>query len=63
MLKAGHDITGPELVDHVKVRIARYKAPREVVAIEALPKTSTGKIQKVVLRDDAWSEKTTRIQG
>ncbi|CAM3213619.1 fatty-acyl-CoA synthase [Williamsia muralis] len=63
VLKAGHDITGPELVDHVKVRIARYKAPREVVVIEALPKTSTGKIQKVVLRDDAWSEKTTRIQG
>jgi fatty-acyl-CoA synthase len=63
VLKAGHDITGPELVDHVKVRIARYKAPREVVVIEELPKTSTGKIQKVVLREDAWAEKTARIQG
>lgn len=42
-------ITGAELIDWLKGRIARYKVPRHVV-FGALPKTSTGKIQKFALR-------------
>ncbi len=59
VLKPNTDASGPDLVEHVKQRIARYKAPgRGRVA-----KTSTGKIQKVILRDEAWAGKTARIQG
>ncbi|HEY2224864.1 acyl--CoA ligase family protein [Actinomycetospora sp.] len=42
------------LVEHVRVHLARYKAPKRVVFGE-LPKTSTGKIQKNVLRDQERS--------
>jgi fatty-acyl-CoA synthase len=43
-------VTEKELIEHVKSRIARFKAPRQVHFGE-LPKTGTGKIQKFVLRE------------
>ena len=48
--------TQDELVAHVRQHIARYKAPRAVVFRDELPKTSTGKIQKHVLRVDAAAD-------
>ena len=46
----GREVGADELVAHVKDRLARYKAPEQVVFVDALPKTSTGKIQKFELR-------------
>ena len=40
------------LQDHVKATIAPYKYPRRIIFVTALPKTSTGKIQRFRLRDD-----------
>lgn len=51
--RANQQITQEELISHVRGQIARYKAPRAVVLRDELPKTSTGKIQKHVLRVDA----------
>ena len=48
-LHEGASATEEELVEHVRARLARFKAPKAVVFGE-LPKTSTGKIQKYVLR-------------
>ncbi|WP_275293458.1 AMP-binding protein [Amycolatopsis sp. La24] len=42
--------TEQEIIDHVRQRLARFKAPKSVTFGE-LPKTSTGKIQKFVLRE------------
>jgi acyl-CoA synthetase (AMP-forming)/AMP-acid ligase II len=42
--------TTEEIRDHVAARIARYKAPREVVVVDELPKLPTGKIDKKLLR-------------
>src|SRR5215210_7218133 len=53
-LKKGREATEEEIIDFVKGRIARYKAPAAVEFPEELPKTSTGKIQKFVLRDREW---------
>jgi 2-aminobenzoate-CoA ligase len=39
-----------ELQDHVKAVIAPYKYPREIEFVRALPKTSTGKLQRFSLR-------------
>jgi benzoate-CoA ligase len=36
---------------HVQSRLAPYKYPRWIEFIDELPKTATGKIQRVVLRD------------
>jgi len=51
VLVPGGEATPAELIDHVKSTIARYKAPRDVEIVDALPKTSTGKIQKFELRN------------
>ena len=48
------DLTEEEVVAWCRDRIARYKTPRTVV-FGPLPKTSTGKIQKFVLRERAKS--------
>ncbi|WP_370591507.1 acyl--CoA ligase family protein [Saccharopolyspora montiporae] len=48
-LRSGARTTEQELIDHVRERIARFKAPRYVVFGD-LPKTSTGKLRKNVLR-------------
>ncbi len=49
VLRPGMRATGDELIEFVCGRIARFKAPREI-RFEELPKTSTGKIQKYLLR-------------
>ena len=48
-LHEGANATAEELQEHVRARLARFKAPKQVV-FGPLPKTSTGKIQKYVLR-------------
>jgi 2-aminobenzoate-CoA ligase len=39
-----------ELQQHVKERIAPYKYPRRIEFVDALPRTLTGKVQRIVLR-------------
>jgi fatty-acyl-CoA synthase len=53
-LKPGARVTGEELIEFCRGQMAKFKAPRAVVFGE-LPKTSTGKIQKFVLREKAKS--------
>ena len=40
-----------ELQDHVKRELAPYKYPREVEFVDALPRTETGKVRRVELRE------------
>jgi len=49
-LKSGADATERDLIDHARDRLAHFKAPRRVI-FGPLPRTSTGKIQKKLLRD------------
>ena len=49
-LKEGQRTTAAELIDFCRERLAHFKCPRLVVFRE-LPKTSTGKIQKFVIRE------------
>jgi fatty-acyl-CoA synthase len=53
-LKPGATVSEEELIEFCRKHLARFKAPRAVVFGE-LPKTSTGKIQKFVLREKAKS--------
>jgi fatty-acyl-CoA synthase len=59
-LKPGATASESELIEHCRSRIARYKAPRSV-ELGPLPKTSTGKIQKYVLREREWKGRDKRI--
>jgi len=63
VLRAGASATQEELIAHVRAKIAGYKAPRDVSVIVELPKTSTGKIQKFVLREKDWAGHEKRVKG
>jgi fatty-acyl-CoA synthase len=63
VLRAGTSATQQELIAHVKTKIAGYKAPREVAITVELPKTSTGKIQKFMLREKEWAGHGRRVKG
>jgi fatty-acyl-CoA synthase len=49
-LRENATVTGAELTDHVRTQLARFKAPKRII-FGPLPKTSTGKVQKNLLRD------------
>jgi fatty-acyl-CoA synthase len=51
-LKPGAEASEAEIIAHCRERLARFKAPKAVV-FGPLPKTSTGKVQKYVLRERA----------
>jgi fatty-acyl-CoA synthase len=51
-MKPGHTATADELIEWCRGRLARYKCPRTIVFAE-IPKTSTGKVQKFALREQA----------
>jgi len=53
-LRPGGAATETEIVEHCRAHLARFKVPRTVV-FGPLPKTSTGKIQKFMLRQQAKS--------
>ena len=63
VLRAGHSATQEELIEYVRTKIARFKAPRAIDIVVELPKTSTGKIQKFVLRQPEWAGRTHGIHG
>jgi acyl-CoA synthetase (AMP-forming)/AMP-acid ligase II len=48
-----HVLTAEELIGYCRGRIASFKIPRQVLFIDEFPMTSSGKIQKVVLREEA----------
>jgi 2-aminobenzoate-CoA ligase len=63
VLKAGAEATAGELQDLVKQRIAPYKYPRTIEFVATLPRTSTGKVQRFVLRQQAESAAASADAG
>jgi len=53
-LKEGASASVEEIIEYCRARMARFKAPKTVV-FGPLPRTSTGKIQKFLLREKAKS--------
>ncbi len=47
----GSAVSGEELQEFARARLARYKVPKSVVFVDALPLTGPGKIDKVRLRE------------
>ncbi|MFD0537148.1 AMP-binding protein [Actinomadura luteofluorescens] len=50
-LRPGRTATQEELVAHCRERLANFKVPREVVFVDDLPKTASGKIWRVKLKE------------
>lgn len=51
--QAGAALTVDEILAHCATRLARFKVPTVVELRESLPKTSIGKIEKKVLRQQS----------
>ncbi len=57
-------LTAEELLEYLASRLGRYKLPRIIeFSDEPLPKTGTGKIRKLVLKERFWAGKEKRVQG
>jgi len=59
-LKPGQRATEAEIIEFCRQHIAHFKCPAGV-EFGDLPKTSTGKVQKFVLRDKEWKGQAKRI--
>ena len=51
--RPGSTIDAGEITRHVGAHLARFKVPRDVVFVEALPRNALGKVQHFRLRDIA----------
>jgi acyl-CoA synthetase (AMP-forming)/AMP-acid ligase II len=49
--KPGESVDPDELIAALKMRLDGFKVPKSVIVTDELPKTSTGKIQKNLVRD------------
>ena len=54
--RAGVELTKDDVIAHCKKHLASFKVPK-IIVFKELPKTSTGKIQKFILREEAESIK------
>ncbi|GII25652.1 acyl-CoA synthetase [Planosporangium mesophilum] len=50
VLKAGTTVSEEELLDFLRGRLARYKIPKSVVFVDALPRNAAGKLLKGTVR-------------
>jgi fatty-acyl-CoA synthase len=49
--KPGAEVTRDTVLDYLKAKVARWWLPDDVVFIDEIPHTATGKISKVALRE------------
>ncbi len=62
--KPGATLTVEQLVEFLQDRLGKFKLPRVIeFTADPLPKTGTGKIRKLVLRERFWEGREKRVQG
>ncbi len=52
----GVDVTADAVMGHCLARLAKFKVPKTIVLTDTIPRTSSGKVQKHVLRERALAE-------
>jgi fatty-acyl-CoA synthase len=64
VLKPGASLTEAELLHFLEKSLGKFKLPRVVeFTTEPLPKTGTGKIRKMMIKERFWAGKEKRVQG
>ncbi|KGX92118.1 AMP-dependent synthetase [Pontibacillus halophilus JSM 076056 = DSM 19796] len=56
VLRSGEALTEMELITFCRERLAHFKVPKGITFMNELPKTASGKIQKVLLRKSFWQD-------
>lgn len=55
VIKPGAEATAQEVIDHVASKIARYKKPKHVVFVDALPKSDNGEVDRAAVKKEHGS--------
>lgn len=64
VLRPAAQLTDATLLDFLRERLAKFKLPRIIeYSAEPLPKTGTGKIRKLEIRERFWSGEKARVRG
>jgi fatty-acyl-CoA synthase len=58
VVKEGHALTEQEVIEFCQGKLARYKIPKSVAFVDALPRTAAGKVLKRQLREEFVKSKT-----
>lgn len=58
---AGVTLEPAEIIDFCRERLARYKCPRTVDFVDALPRNASGKILKNRLREPYWKDRARKV--
>jgi acyl-CoA synthetase (AMP-forming)/AMP-acid ligase II len=61
VLRAGHAVDDRSLIAHCRARLAHSKCPTSIELRESLPRTTTGKLQKFLLRAPYWEGRTRQV--
>ncbi len=61
VLKEGQAATEEEMIEFCKSKLGGYKIPRSVAFSTGLPKNSSGKILKRVLREEYWKGREIKV--
>lgn len=54
VLRDGETVTEEDLIEFCRTKLAHFKAPKSISFTDELPKTASGKIQKVHIRKEFW---------
>ncbi len=58
--RSGSTASADDITRHVGTQLARFKVPREVVFVDALPRNALGKVQHFLLRQEAQEQASAR---
>jgi fatty-acyl-CoA synthase len=58
-VRTGANVSADQISAHLAGRIARYKTPKNVVIVDQLPRTASGKVRRVELRAQIQAGKLT----
>ncbi|MCY1275211.1 2-succinylbenzoate--CoA ligase [compost metagenome] len=61
VLKPGMAIAEEELIELVKERLGRFKAPKSVTFVDALPVSAVGKVLRRQVRERYWKDQSRRV--
>lgn len=61
VLKANAQVTAQMLIEHVRGRLGRFKVPKSIVFVEALPMSVVGKVLRRQVREKYWKDKARRV--
>ena len=61
VLKDGRKLSAEDVIEYARSKIARYKCPKTVEFIEALPRNASGKILRKDLRAPHWAGKDRHV--